>query len=102
MLLRKIRDIITDSKRRNRIIIGLVLSFFIVMILFSDYGLIKRLSLSIKEMDYNSKIEEQKQLNDSLKTRIDNLQNDTTLIEKIAREKYGMIKKGETIILIEK
>lgn len=102
MLLRKIRDIITDSKRRNRIIIGLVLSFFIVMILFSDYGLIKRLSLSIKEMDYNSKIEEQKQLNDSLKTRIDNLQNDTTLIEKIAREKYGMIKNGETIILIEK
>lgn len=35
---------------------------------------------------------------DSLKNEIQKLQNDTAYIEKIAREKLGMARKGETII----
>jgi len=34
---------------------------------------------------------------DSLKAEIERLQNDTAYIEKIAREKYGMARKGEKI-----
>jgi len=35
---------------------------------------------------------------DSLRNEIFKLQNDTAYIERIAREKLGMVRKGETII----
>ena len=34
---------------------------------------------------------------DSLRARADSLQHDDALIERIAREEYGMIRQGETL-----
>lgn len=38
---------------------------------------------------------------DSLQRNIEKLHSDTLLIEQIAREKYGMIKQGETVFIVE-
>jgi cell division protein FtsB len=99
MNLKKIINI--SPKRRNQIITGLIISVFIVLFLFSDYGIIKRISVNMKVSELEELIEEENIMKDSLENRIDKLKKDTFLIEKTAREKYGMIKPGESVILIE-
>lgn len=90
-----------NTKRRNQIITGLIISVFIVLFLFSDYGIIKRISVNMKVSELEELIEVENLKKDSLENRIYKLKNDTFLIEKTAREKYGMIKPGETVILID-
>ncbi len=90
-----------SPKRRNQIIVGLIFSVLLVLFLFSDYGLIKRISVNMKVSEYEQLIEKELLIQDSLNNRIDLLKTDTFLIEKTAREKYGMIKPGEKVILIE-
>lgn len=98
----RFKEIITNTKRRNQILAGLLISIVIVVLFFSDYGLIKRLSLYFKHSKLEEKIETQTAVKDSLQKRIELLKNDSLLIERLAREKYGMKKPNETIILIEK
>lgn len=102
MQLDKLKNLIINTKRRNQIIAGLIISVFIVLVFFSDYGLIKRISLNYQVSKYKDEIEKETKIRDSLKEQISNLKKDTFLIEKAAREKYGMIKPGEKVILIEK
>ncbi|MFW6276782.1 MAG: FtsB family cell division protein [Bacteroidota bacterium] len=40
-------------------------------------------------------------MHDSLKQRIKMLQKDTSEIERVAREKYGMVKPGEKVYILK-
>lgn len=79
---------------------GLVLVLTII-ILFSEYGIIKRISLESDKDELYDKIAYEKQAADSLKNEIKLLKYDSTEIERIAREKYGLMKKGEKIYYIK-
>lgn len=72
------------------------------VILFSDYGLIKLFNLQYQKADLNNQIQIQYQIRDSLNTEIKAMKFDTIEIEKIAREKLGLIKPGEEIIILKK
>lgn len=70
-------------------------------VLFSKRGIIARVGLEMEKQAMQAEIAQVRQQQDSLRIVIQRLQSDTTLIEKLAREKYGMVRPGETVYRIE-
>ena len=73
-------------------------------LIFNESGVIKFLKLKEQVKLLNQQISDVDKDNKRLQSEIDSLKNKIPAkIEKIAREKYGMIRKGEiTIKVIEK
>lgn len=81
----------------RRILVLLILFFIFYLYFVGDYGFFRLLSLK-KEKD--NLILETKRLqakNVDLEMEREKLKNDLFYIEKVARERYGMAKKDETI-----
>ncbi len=81
--------------------------FFIIGLLyvfFNNSGVIKYLKMKQQVNALNEQIDSVNVENKRIKSEIDSLQNKVPAkIEKVAREKYNMIRKGETKIqVIEK
>ena len=91
-----------SSKKRKLFVTIIICLFVILMFFFSDYGVIKRISLEMKSNELQKEISVQNQISDSLQTIINKLQKDTFEIEKIAREKYGMTKPNEEVYYLKK
>lgn len=102
MNIQKINKFFQDPKRRY-FTFGVSI-FFIVLsfILLSDHGLIKRIMLENHKSELNESIINEMKNKDSLKKVIQKLQTDTIEIERIAREKYGMVKPGEEVFFVKK
>ena len=86
---------------------GFILTFLIILIvalfiMFSNYGVYKRIKLEIQKKGLYSKILKTQKIQDSLKYQIELLKNDKLEIERVAREKYGMVKPGENVYFIKK
>lgn len=87
----------------RHLVVGLVIfSILFFFILFSNYGLVKRFELEIEANNLKNEIKNLDNTHDSLLNRIIDAETDTFEIEKVAREKYGLIKPGEKIYFIEK
>jgi cell division protein FtsB len=73
-------------------------------LLFNESGVIKYLKLKEQVLLLNEQISDVDKENKSMQSEIDSLKNKVPAkIERVAREKYGMIRKGEkTIIINEK
>ena len=85
------------EKRKLRNVIFAGTLFFIVWFLFSPWGLIRyyRVNTDLeKARETNLQLKEKNRL---LEEEIDKLSNSPEYIEKVAREKYGLIKKNEII-----
>ena len=70
-------------------------------VLFSKRGVIARVGLEMEKKEVLEEIRQARARQDSLRTEIGRLRTDTLLIEKLAREKYGMIKPGETVYSVQ-
>lgn len=69
---------------------------------FNDYGIIKYFKLKGEVRKLESEISKIDKENKNLQNEIDSLQNKIPAkIEKIAREKYGMMRKGEIAVEIK-
>lgn len=88
---------------KRSFLISLVLGFFIIWFTFLDtYSLYARYQLN---QEKKFLIEETKRLQaeaELLNEKIQTLEENPDLIEKIAREEYGMRKPGETVYRIKK
>ena len=76
----------------------------IIFIWFSfidTYSLWTRYQLNQRYDELKAKTEQLENDTDQLKQKIENLSNDPVLLERIAREEYGMKKEGETIYKIK-
>jgi cell division protein FtsB len=62
---------------------------------------VKRLRLQWRKADLERQIEIETARRDSLKAEIRKMKHDEYEIEKIAREKYGMIKPGEKVYYLD-
>lgn len=71
------------------------------MLFFDTYSIWTRYSLSERKDELIQKTEQLKEETVRLKTKIQSLENDTSLLKRIAREKYGMHKEGETVYKVE-
>ena len=74
-------------------------SLFIVFI-FGDHGLLKLYKIKSKRQIVQKKIVALREEREKLKTEKIKIENDLSYIEKIAREKYKMVKPGEKIFKV--
>ncbi len=86
------------SKKRFKLrhLLASIFVLYIVCILVSQQIAIKEASR--KEEDIKSRIEQLKEENESIKTELERTK-DEEYIEKLAREKLGMIKPGEIMFI---
>ena len=89
------------KKYFKKAVLGLIICGIIYYLFFGAYGFINIFKLKRKERTLRRTKQEleikEKALLDSLKK----IKTDTFLIEKIAREKLGMIKSGDTVIIYD-
>jgi cell division protein FtsB len=93
-------------KNINIKLIVLVVIIFVgtLGVLFNEFGVLKFLKLQKEVNTLNNDIKKEMDENKSLKNEIDSLERKVPAkIEKSAREKYGMVRKGEkSVEIIEK
>lgn len=65
------------------------------------YSIWARIQLSQRKAELKAKKEQLKSETRLLKKKIENLKTDPFLLERIAREEYGMKKEGETVYKIK-
>ena len=85
--------------KRLKIILVLVLVFIIGSVVYNfytNYRRIKELETKIEKLD--KKIDRTQKENEKLKTRLQQV-NDLEYIEKVAREKLGLVKPGEKLLI---
>jgi cell division protein FtsL len=83
-------------------IVGLIFLIGIIFIFFNEYGIIKYIKLHNQLNELNEKITEVEKENKRLQNEIDSLENKVPAkIEEVAREKYNMIRPGESKIVVE-
>lgn len=89
-----------DRRRRRtvRIALVVVLGIALYYALFGgEYSVFELRRLSTRVVEEQARLDSLRQEVDSLEARADSLANDSATIERIAREKYGMIKPGERL-----
>ena len=79
-------------------IVGVVFSFM----MFSNRGVIQRLNLESQKHERQEKIREAQHEQRQLLQQSKSLDSDPKAIEKVAREKYGMVRGGETVYKVKK
>ena len=96
------KENIKGQFRRNRklIIRAIIIALILFFIIFSEYGLLTTVKLWWNIGDLKEKIAKEQLLHDSLNARISVLLKDSTELERLARENYGMIKRGEQVFII--
>jgi cell division protein FtsB len=87
------------SKSFLMIVLG---GFVLIWFTFIDtYSIWTRFELNQRYDNLTEKTEQLEADTEQLKQKIDNLSNDPVLLERIAREEYGMKKEGEMIYKIK-
>ena len=89
-------------RKRNVLITLLVGVPIVSFVLFSNKGVVKRMSLEEEKHAMEEKLTQAKADQQQLQEQSRALDNDPKAIEKVAREKYGMIREGETVYKIKK
>jgi|GEM_PF-1571085 len=77
-----------------------VIGFILFYLVFGDYGIVSRLRFEIERAHLQQELDAELRRTDELKANIEHAKSLET-IEKLAREKYGFSKKGETVYLIK-
>lgn len=86
---------------RKSFLISMLVAFGIIWFGFLDtYSVYTRYQLHAEREELQIKIENLKQKTQEIQKKIDELKANPDLLEKIAREQYGMRKKGENIYRI--
>src|SRR3972149_2171283 len=93
------RNAVKHKKRTGLIIFASVL---LVYLLFDNKGIIARVRLESRKDEIVARIEEAERQNAELKEQVKKLETDRKTIETIAREKYGMTRKGEKLYRVQK
>ncbi len=88
---------------KKSVLVVILSTFILIWFGFVDsYSLLTRIGLNNQKADLKEKIEKLNASTEDLKTKIDHLHQDAQLLEKIAREEYGMRKPGETVYKVRR
>ena len=87
---------------KKSVLVSLLIGFFVLWFLFFDtYSLTTRYQLESQKDELIERTRELELKTEELRQKIDELKNNPDLLEKIAREEYGMRKPGETVYRIK-
>lgn len=89
------------TKYKGVIAVGVVLlALFVVAAVYGDHGLVHLLRMQSEQQELEHMAFNLQQRNEQLRHRIQRLEADDWYLEKLARERLGMIKRGEVIYRI--
>ncbi|KAF0151526.1 MAG: hypothetical protein FD143_1891 [Ignavibacteria bacterium] len=90
-----------DNKLIIRIVVGILFFAALAFLVFNENGLMKYLNAKkeLKQMDKDINKAEEKLI--MLSREIDSLKTSKVKLERVAREKYHMVKKSENVFRIE-
>lgn len=77
-------------------------TLFFSYLLFANNGIIARIRLEQQKAEMTEKVRQAEEETRKLQTHIKALESDKKTIEKVAREKYGMLRPGETVYRVKK
>lgn len=98
---KKKRNRVDNTRHLFKILIFCVLGlFFVVVFIIGDYGLYQVYLLNKQKKEITAHIDELNSVKDSLLAERVRLETDLEYIEKIAREKYRMAKRGEKVFRV--
>jgi len=83
--------------RWKMVLLLLVLLVIISYAVFGKKGILQRVELEMENEELRTKLKEEQEKTIMLQKQIDELKSSDKEIEKVAREKYGMMKEGEEI-----
>ena len=81
-------------------VIFLILFSLVIVFIFGDHGVLKLYNIKNERKIIQKNIAVLRQEKENLKNEKKKLENDLGYIEKIAREKYKMVKPGEKIFKV--
>ena len=88
--------------RNRRLLLVLVIGLpLILYLLFGSRGVVQRLRLQAQKSELQEKIHAQELEIQRLRAEIKALEADKRAIEKVARERYQMVREGETLYLVD-
>lgn len=94
-------QILNPLRWKKSFLVAVLATFLITWFSFLDtYSLWTHYQLKQRKQELKAKTEQLQQQTEELKAKIKDLENDPDLLERIAREEYGMRKKGETVYKI--
>ena len=96
----KSRSILTTQKHFYKGIVFLMFFGFAIVFIFGDHGLLKLYNIKNERKIIQKKIAQLREEKEILKNEKSKIENDLDYIEKIAREKYKMVKPGEKIFKV--
>jgi cell division protein FtsB len=89
------------KKKLKKVLLILTTCGIIYYLFFGAYGFINIAKLKRKETKLRKEKQELLKKQEALLDSLKMIKKDTFLIEKIAREKLGMIKDGDTVIIYD-
>lgn len=88
---------------KKSFLVLLLATFVVAWFTFIDsYSLKTRWDLHTQKKELKERTIELNEQSEELKVKIENLDSDPALLEKIAREEYGMKKPGETVYKVKR
>lgn len=100
---RLFRDVLRKAFRNKKRTFFLLISIVLfVYLTFDNKGIIARVRLESQKKELEQKIVQAEATTKELHAQIKALEGDKKTIEKIAREKYGMARDGETVYRVKK
>ena len=96
----KPRSISIFQKKFFQGLVFLICISLIIVFVFGDHGLLKLYRIKSERKLVQSKIANLRAERETLKNEKSKIENDLNYIEKIAREKYKMVKPGEKIFKV--
>jgi cell division protein FtsB len=98
-----LRSVLRKALKNRRVVVALALGVPVMLfVLFGSRGVVQRLRLlhekSVMETNVRTVEAKQRQLRAELKA----LDGDHAAIERVAREKHGMVREGETLYKVRR
>ncbi|MEX2600842.1 MAG: septum formation initiator family protein [Balneolaceae bacterium] len=95
-------QIFNPLRWKKSFLITILVAFITVWFLFLDtYSLYTRYQLNSQKEELKARTEQLRLETEALEQKIEDLSNNPDLLEKIAREEYGMRKPGETVYRVQ-
>lgn len=95
-------QLLNPLRWRKSFLVLILGGFMVIWFSFIDtYSIWTRIELNQRKAELKEKKQQLKSETETLKNEIENLQTDPFLLERIAREEYGMKKEDETVYKVK-
>ncbi len=94
-----LRKLLKNRRLLIALVVGLPLGMYVV---FGNRGILQRIRLERQKAELEARIREAEAETRTLQAQSKALDGDKQAIEKVARERYGMVREGETVYKVNR